>query len=247
MSAKAVSLLYAVLMIAIVVSVFAWMLDLLDGTLTLVIVLTFGVAANAIRILVAKGFREFDIKSVAVSSLSSKFRRYLKKHSPWFEELGFSHLGDFQLLPEPESLQARVFLSEGGRCFGELCDRSGLHMYTFVSVFSDGTYLESAPIKPPKRQPLDSVPLRFSYLPGASVVELYEHHREQARQFEEASGAYILRFAPEQWPDVANYGHRLSGWDQHEQGFKWSAPKGIGQERRSDEGAEAQDGSLISV
>jgi hypothetical protein len=105
------------------------------------------------------------------------------------------------------------------------------------SVFDDGTYLESANTKPPKLLQ-SNVPVRLSFLPNASALELFEQHCDQVRELEAEKGIHVLHFTAEQYQEVASYGHRLSGWELHQQGVMWTGPQGIGEMPTTDRAAD---------
>lgn len=206
-----------------------------------------GAAVWAIQYFSAKRFREYEI--VPVDRLPRKLQKYARQHQGWLEQLHFQLVGDFQLQAPPDAQHSRVFISPGGRCFAYLCQAGSLQVYGFMSVCTDGTYLESSMLKLSKL-PEQGAPLKFFTLPKASIVELFAFHREKSEAFASQHGTGLLVLKAEQYAEVSNYGHRLSGWDRYQQGLTWSPPQACdnSDEAHSDEGPDADaDKQLVSV
>lgn len=211
--------LFAVLMI--VSYVFA---RFLSFHLALALILLFAAGIAAVRFYVRKHFRECVGEPLEERKLPRQFRKYLAENTPAVERLRFRKVGDFLIHPEPLALRARSFLSEGGRCFAYLAQQRNFYFYGFISVFEDGTYLETSPLTPTNNQPDPLSPIRFSFLPKAPVSDLFEFHRAEVARIESLNNTRVLQFAPEQYVEVVRYGHRLTGWDLYKRGKRWTAP-----------------------
>lgn len=172
----------------------------------------------------SKQFREFEFATISPRAIPSALRKYVKKHTPTFEQLRFKHIDDFRLLSHPTPLFSRAFISAGGRCFGVIAGNHMFQMISFSSVFDDGTYLESVNLAKPDQSPRPSVPLVFEYVSTDSVVELFEHHCSKVQAMETERRTHVLVSTAGDYQDVARYAQRLTGWDLHQKGLIWSAP-----------------------
>jgi hypothetical protein len=143
------------------------------------------------------------------------------------EELGLQLVGDFELEPWPDGVYARVFVSPDGQIIGDLTDRSygAMQSFSFESVLSDGIYVESAALEmdiPPPDPDIDK--MHWENLPGASIAELYRSHYDLLQRLAQDRNCEVISFAPEQFRDVIDYGHRLTNWRLYREGHKTEPP-----------------------
>jgi len=87
--------------------------------------------------------REYLFKPLSIKKLRSATRRFFDRNSDLLQQVGFEVLGDYLLHPDPNRLLARFLLSPGGKGIADVGEREGALSYSFTSVASDGTFLES--------------------------------------------------------------------------------------------------------
>lgn len=181
---------------------------------------------SAVRLLLEKHPRERLYDPLEERKLPRIFRKYVQRETPEMERHGFALIGDYLIYPEPYALHSRAFLSHDGTCFGYLAEKSKVCFYGFLSVFEDGTYLETSPLELGRTLPAPDAPIRFATLPNAPVDTLAAFHRDEVARIEQLQETRVLEFSADQYAEVTEYGLRLSDWDLYQQGERWTPPKG---------------------
>lgn len=199
--------------------------DFLGFPLAITAMFFFGFCIAAVRWLIDKHPRERLYQRLEQRKLPRIFRKYLQSSTPEMEREGFEPIGDFLIYPEPMSLHSRAFLCRDGRCFGFLAQKCNVCFFGFLSVFQDGTYLESCALKPGKKRPSPDAPIQAAFLPGATLAELAAFHRREIERIESQQQTRVMECTAEQYAEVSEYGHRLADWDLYQQGFRWTGPQ----------------------
>ena len=113
----------------------------------------------------------------------------------------------------------RYFIGGDGRTFAEVVDARPswlrrVRALDFVSVLTDGTYLETANTTLPTVPPHPDSPdlLRLLSVPGASVRDLHKRHLEFVEQNSALGENPPLEFEPDEYLSVGNYMHQLFSW-----------------------------------
>ena len=189
----------------------------------------FYIVAAAAVTAVEKRFREFVFGEVnLLPKVPDEARKFFHVQSVALEEIGFDHVGDFCLLPEPMPRYARIYASPGGKCFASIMavyQTGGCTCYvSFASVAEDGVYLESA-ARGGKYCLDPDLPLRFQYLNDyTGAANGLAQHREFVERHAADCRTTILSFAPGQFREVLDYGHRLAGYSEYQDGRKQTPP-----------------------
>lgn len=185
--------------------------------------LAVGGALIWVRGVITRRFRSFVFTPIKLRNVPRVTRKYFQSHSTGLEEVGFTFLGDYVLLPEPRSLTSRILISAGRKCLAEISRWDGLHLCSFVSVTLDGRYFETTSL-PGSPRVGDGVPLDFMCLPGHELLDMLQMHIQRVRDYESDTGTEALKIGRDKFQDIINYGHRLAGHDCHQQGFKSTGP-----------------------
>jgi hypothetical protein len=106
---------------------------------------------------------------------------------------------------------SRVFARSGGVVFGGIDDYFGTRAVTFVTLFDDGTYMESTDLNPPSPEYRAEPPMMALYCSNMPVEHIYDRHLAAVAHYEKLTGAHALRFAPDEWRKVWDYGHHING------------------------------------
>ena len=171
------------------------------------------VLGRFIKVANREKYQDFLFEAIDDLALPAGARKYFERFTPEFERLGFRPVGDYLLLKGTTRAVSRFFISPDGGAVAGIDDWRWLLLrtrtYSLMSVFDDGTYLESAPMQAPADRLSKSTHLRLHYCPGASVEELYERHQQAVGEHAERHGAEVLAVSGEEFKQVVNYGHRL--------------------------------------
>ena len=163
-------------------------------------------------------------------------RRHFDKHTGPIEGLGFRRIGDYSLLPWPLCFVVRFFVAPDGRAFANISEFGEVQMFCFVSVLSDGTYVESAAYEIDKL-PDRSTGMIWNAQPKATPEQLYASHVRVLADLERNEGLTPLVFEADDFAQVAQYGHRLANWWFYDRGLRKQPPpepvleQGVQQER----------------
>jgi hypothetical protein len=224
MSDKSAARWQGLLGAVVVVTLVCWQAGLIDFWLTLLILAPAGSAATYMLRCVERRYREYVFERLEPAALPSACRKFFSKHTPTLEKLGFQCVGDFRLLPPPIPELVRVFASPGGKCFANIIEHFNVRCVGFVSMTTDGVYLESATLEASSEGPDPSVPLRFQFLGNIALVEALQKHRQFVLDYEAQHDTEVLACQPDEFRFVLEYGHRLAGWDLYRKGRRRTAP-----------------------
>ncbi len=174
-------------------------------------------------------YQEYLYQLLEPYDLPPQTREAFDQYAPDFLQLGFHTVEDARLQEEPYRHDVRLFLNPGGDIWGEISviDEPSMRVVACVSVFDDGMKFETASTstdKLPERQDR----MQWNCLPGASVEEIYNTHREAIASYRAETGALLLDFAPDDFEDVVTYGHRLLWhWRRREGRTKQEIPEAV--------------------
>jgi hypothetical protein len=140
---------------------------------------------------------------------------HFEKFTPSLLLLGYVHVGDFRMQPEPSAIHDRFLLSRDTETLADICSMQNLASAQLISVLSDGTCMHTCSTD--KNQPARTVQhtnhLWISYLPEASIKELHRHHLEALREACARNGTRALRLRRDKLREVIDYDHRVfSSW-----------------------------------
>ncbi|MBI2823445.1 MAG: hypothetical protein HYX69_02000 [Planctomycetia bacterium] len=173
-------------------------------------------------------YRDFVFEPIPADRLDAATRRYFDRDTASLLALGFEPIGDYLLLPAPAEVYARFFISADRHSFAAAEDWNVPLLRNraccFSSVCEDGMYLETGSQRPAPIPPDAGDRLSFTGLPGEGVERIYEHHRATVDAYAAEHATSVIAFAPEQFRDVATYGHRLVGHSLYRQGFRNEPP-----------------------
>ncbi len=197
-------------------------------------VLALGAAAVACLAVVRLGlrrlaYRDFAYQPVERDDLPAAARRHFEALTPRMLAAGLRLLGDFEVRQGHTEFAVRFFLSPDGCVFGtielwRLAFWRRKAAFGFISVLSDGTFVESSSEEvPPLPEGLARY-LHFAGLRGAAPGELYAFHRREAEEMAASRCAEIRIFEAEDFAAVGNYGHRLVHWALSAQGYRVEPP-----------------------
>jgi hypothetical protein len=223
MSEKKLRRLIVVLVITIFVTAcVSWPLPTgLFKTLLLLAVALLAPVIIVVYYLMRRKFHKYVFCPLSPSQLGDGARRYFDNWTPEMTQIELNLLGDFMLLPWPDSVYARCFASKDGQVFADITDvgHGMMQSFSFESVLSDGLYVESSSLDMNVPQPdADIDNMHWEFLPGASLPELYQHHRNVLERLCQERNCEVLSFAPKQFRDVIDYGHRLVNWRLYREG-----------------------------
>jgi len=168
-------------------------------------------------------YREYLFKPLSAKKHRRATRRFFDRNSDLLQQVGFKVLGDYLLLPDPNRLVARFLLSPGGQGIADVTEREGALSYSFTSVASDGTFLESSSLQF-ETSPSGSEQLHFQSVDPFSPIEALRQHQQWVRQYEEEQDAKMLTIAADQFQEFVDYGNRLVGHDLYQQGHFTTDP-----------------------
>jgi hypothetical protein len=160
---------------------------------------------------VSRTYRNYEFIPMDISCLGESVRDRFETYTPPLVQLGFKHLGDFRMKPEPVVVHDRFFLSTDGETVADICavlDGGGLSL---ISVLQDGTVVHTTSVNNPhperRLEPADR--LWISYLPEASVSYLHFHHVNAVRDLCAGTGSKAMRFRDDQLRAVLVYDQRI--------------------------------------
>lgn len=173
-------------------------------------------------------YRDFVFEPIPPGHLDASTRHYFDRDTESLRALGFEAIGDYLLLPAPAEVYARFFISADRRSFATIEDWNvpilRKRACCFSSVCEDGMYLETGSQRPAPIPPAAGDRLSFTGLVGAGVERIYEHHRATIEAYAAEHATSVIEFSPDQFRDVARYGHRLVGHSLYRQGFRTEPP-----------------------
>jgi hypothetical protein len=155
--------------------------------------------------------REYEFLPVQVEALPAQALAQFERHSQFFLELRYEHLGDYRLHPEPLAIHDRLFLSAEGDILAAVTSSARVRAVQFVSVLEDGTCVETSSF-PQAYDRLAVEPadrLCMVHLPNAAVEELHHRHLGVLREIAARQQTGVMQFWSDQFRQVAIYHHRL--------------------------------------
>ncbi len=176
-------------------------------------------------------FQEFQAEPVDENELPQSVAQFFGQHTGEMLGLGFECLGDYRLIHAPGVAHSRFFVSGDRRELAAIEVCGSKRTYALFSVFEDGTFLQSSPMRARKLPATAEVPLEYHHVPGASVEQLWQEHAAAAEQYERDHDCKRLKIEPERWGEVAAYAHRLDGWRLCSKGMSARPPMPLGREQ----------------
>jgi hypothetical protein len=160
---------------------------------------------------VARTYRNYEFLAVDISSLEESVRDRFDANTPPLIQLGFKHLGDFRMKPEPVVVHDRFFMSADGEMVADICAVLSGGGTSLISVLEDGTVVHTTSVNNPHPErtlePADR--LWISYLPDASVSYIHCHHVNTLRDLCMGTGSKAMRFRDDQLRAVLIYDQRI--------------------------------------
>lgn len=152
---------------------------------------------------------------VSASTLPPKVRRFFDDLRGPFRELGFAHVGDYRMVSGPEPAYTRFLAAPERDEFAEVSVRipSGLPEYSasvvgavsFVSVLSDGTYIETIDLELDANSKFRPPGFVYVNVPHAAPDTLLLAHREAVAKAAADGEATVLSYPPDQVVEVSAY------------------------------------------
>ncbi len=176
------------------------------------------------RLLEKLRYHEFRAEPVGAAELTARAAEHLDRVTPDMLRLGMRPVGDFRMGHTQRPSFVRIFLSPDRKSFGAIEDYERRKTYAFLTVFEEGTYLESCAVKCRQLYSEPGDPLQFNHLPGVSVDRLWSAHLEAVADCGRTVGSEPIELVPEQYAEVAGYAHRLVWWRLHKEGFAERPP-----------------------
>jgi hypothetical protein len=176
---------------------------------------------------VQRTYRNYEFVPVDVCSLEESVRGRFETHTPALLQLGFKHLGDFRMKPEPVVVHDRFFLSADGEAVADICAVLSGGGESFISVLDNGTVVHTTTANNPHPErtlePADQ--LWISYLPEASLSYLHFHHLNAVRDLCTGTRSKATRFRDDQFRAVLIYDQRIfCRWRSRYGGFDEAPP-----------------------
>lgn len=149
-------------------------------------------------------------------SLPDDIKNYFRDNHPLIEELGFEMVGDYRVVHGSTPIYARYYWHPDDGTFTEvavcqtgiiisLIESANARSVTFISVFNDGTCIQTGNAKGPDK-PLASLDqLRLIYRPCLTPAQLLNEHRTIVDDYCNEANTQMLEYPPEQLASVSEY------------------------------------------
>ncbi|MBN1911210.1 MAG: hypothetical protein JW818_15805 [Pirellulales bacterium] len=175
-------------------------------------------------------YRPYVFEPITIGPENTAHRAYFEEHSCEIEQLGFSRVGDFLLLPKPKRQVARFFLSPDGCTIADVSDYNGTCSCSFSSIFTDGKSIESSSVVFPWFSPIRQLPYSeanvyiMNHHPGMSMEAILASHEEVCQHYCQQHECQLVPCEPQRVPEFSEFIHRLSRWDLYEKGYVSDPP-----------------------
>lgn len=160
---------------------------------------------------VGRTYRPYEFLPIDSQSAEDWIHQQFEMNTPPFMQLGFTYLGDYRLKPEPLEVYDRVLLSSDGEVLAGVCALQGHGAISLISVLEDGTCIHTSSVENPQPQrtlePADR--LMISYVPDASIEDLYLYHRNVLHAGAASHEAGVLRFREDQFRELLTYDQQI--------------------------------------
>jgi hypothetical protein len=155
-------------------------------------------------------YREYEFVARDAERLPLAVRVQFDNQTPALYELGFEHLGDYRLKPEPVEVHDRLFRSEDGTVLAAICALLNSGGVSFITLLEDGTIVHTTSVADPhpERTARPDDGLWISYLPGLAMWDLCRQHRDEVQRAAERLGTGVLTFRRDQFREVIIYDQR---------------------------------------
>lgn len=148
------------------------------------------------------------IEPVEAADLPIVIREHFDRHTPAFEQLGFTHVADYVLLRTPRVSAVRHFLSKDGQVIGEIVVLHKKYTYSCISLAANGAYLETGRgiLIPTNSKEKRLVAFRA---PGWDVATLVEHHQRCVADYADQRQTELVALDADDLPDVLRYAQKV--------------------------------------
>jgi len=168
--------------------------------------------------------------------LPEAVKNYFRDNHPLIEELGFDLVGNYRMVGGTIPIYARYYWHPDDGTFvevaicqsgvGSLFQITGVRSVTFISVFEDGTCIQTGNAQGPSEAKKTPEQLRLHYRLHLPPAELLNEHRINIDAYRKESRSQILHYPAEQLASVSEYYTQMQREHWVEQG-RISPPDGF--------------------
>ncbi len=156
-----------------------------------------------------------DVLALEPQYLPAAVRRFFDDRHPHLDMLGFSFVGDCQIVQGPNPIYCRYYAGPDARVYAEVAvaqlgasqrtDGAGLQAVTLVTVFENGVALQTCDLGTGPREDTgpDAAGVIYRFRPGLPADELLRSHMRAVGVYMLQCGRLPRRYPPDQIVEVS--------------------------------------------
>lgn len=152
--------------------------------------------------------------AIGPHTVPSRVRGFMDLHHPHLDRMNFVFVADCQMLQGPRPIYCRYYAGHDGCVYAELSvaqlggsldQPMETQALTFVTVFSNGTLMQTCDLGEGRREdlPPDEDGVMYRFRPNLSIDDLHRDHLHAVWAYEAEHRVSALRYPPEQIVEIS--------------------------------------------